>query len=740
MLGRCIHGYIYRRRSDVFLYNSLLVFYNKCGSIEVSKILFETMPSRDLVSWNAMISGYNQNGCAWEALELFYGLRQEGFNPDLVTLETAIQACAQLGDVAIKVGKLIHGFIVQSGFYLNVYVENSLLLMYSKCGDIEFAQHLFDRMAVKNLFSWRVLIDGYVQCEQPKQASMLFKCMRIVEREASSDLLVSVLQAIKLLGGSLEQVMGIHCLVIVMGFDSDAFVNSSLTAAYGQGGEIWIARRCFDYFIEGRSDSIVSWNGMLNICVRNWCYIEAMELLQTMQLKACKCDSITLVSALVVCTQQVDLKRGKVVHGYIIRNHFESNVYIATALLEFYVRCGLLGVACLLFSKIPQRNVVSWNTMIFGCSQHGFPGVSLNLFHQMLQYGGMMPDPTTLVGVIEAISQRGFETEGKYIHDYAIQVGFDREEFVANSLIAMYAGFGDFDKANLVFCRARKLSTVTWNAMISQYSHSGLADKAIAVFHLMKVENIALDSITLLSLLPGCAHLASLTCCMWIHSIISKTGFESDVFVGTALIDMYAKCGDINIARLVFERMTFKTTVSWNSMILGYGMHGNVEEVDKLFLEMQRLGVDPDIITFLILMSSCSHAGDVEKGHRYFDLMNAHSISPGVEHYSSIVDLLSRRGLLQEAFEFIEKMPVALTTCGLGALLGACRVQGNMEVGLVTAEKLFELDPSHCGYHVLLANMYSESGRWMDAFMIRRKLGDMGVKKLPGWSMVENHK
>lgn len=741
-LGRCLHGYICRRRGggdfDVFLDNSLLGFYCKCGDVEVAEKVFARMPVRDLVSWNVMMSGYVQNGCAHLTLRAFRVLQEEGFNPDSVTLETALRACAQLGD-GVEDGKLIHGIMIASGLSLDVYLANSLLVMYSKCGVMESVCRVFDRMTIRNLVSWNILIDGYVRRGQPEKALALFRLMRMTEREISSSLLVSALKAIKILGGCTEeQVMCIHCLVIATGFDLDAFVSSSLIAAYGEFGDIATARRCFDYFTHRRNDNLVCWNAMVSVYAHSWCFDEAMTLLRVMQLNACKVDTITLVNALLICAQQSDLRQGKVVHGYIIRNWFDSSVNMTTMLLELYVRCGSLITACSLFSRMSPRNIVSWNTMIFGCCQNGFPRVSLSLFHHLVQQDSVTPDATTLVGVINAISQRGFQSEGKYIHVYSIRVGLDKDEFVINALIAMSMELADFDDALSVFDTADKCSTVTWNAMISECSRHGMSAKAVAVFHQMKLQNVTPDSITLLSLLPACADIASLYCGLWVHSIISKTGHESDVFLGTALIDMYAKCGDIDMGRMVFERMGIKTTVSWNSMIWAYGMHGNEEEANRLFYEMCQMGVNPNAITFLTLISACSHAGDVEKGRQYIDLMTReYSMALTKEHCTSTVDLLGRNGHVKEAIEFIGKLPEATAACTWGALLGACRIQGNIELGMYAAEKLFELDPFHCGYHVSLANMFSELGRWREASIVRRKLVQMGIKKSPGWSIVD---
>ncbi|KAL6013256.1 hypothetical protein ACLOJK_003748 [Asimina triloba] len=743
--GKCIHGYAFQRQGDghfddLFFYNSLVVFYSKCRSIEFAERVFDAMCWKDVVSWNAMLAGYSRNGYGYEAVRLFHRMQEEGVSPDLVTLETALQACAHTGD-AIEDGRSIHKYMVENRFSLNVYVENSLLLMYCKCGDMDSANHLFDGMHIRNLVSWNILIDGYVQNGQPGKALYLFKCNWAVENAVSSGLLVTALQALKILGEYPgEQIMCIHCLAIKMGLNSDAFVISSLISAYGECANIVAARGCFDNIADrGDNIDIAIWNAILSAYAHNGWSDEAIYLFRRMELEGCRSDAIGLVNILVVCTQQSDWRLGKVIHGLAIRKQYESNVVVSTALMELYLRCGFLIFACLLFRKMDKRNAASWNTMIFGCCQNGFPRASLNLFHHMMQHDDLAPDATTMVGVIEAISERGFESERKYIHDFVIHFDLDKDEYVANSLIAMYAEFGNFDSANLVFCRSNRRSTVTWNTMISVYSRHLLPNKAIAVFQQMKVESVAPDSIALLSLLPACAYLASLTIGMWIHSVICKAGYESNVYIGTALINVYAKCADINTARQVFERMSFKTIVSWNSIIWGYAWHGDAKEANSLFMEMQRLGLDPDIVTFLALISGCSHSGDVEKGQQYFDLMvDKYSILPRMEHFSSLVDLLSRNGLIKEAFEFIDRMPISPEVSTWGTLLGACRVQQEIAAGLVAAEKLFKLDPVHCGYHILTANMFSESGLWADASMTRKKITERGVMKHPGWSKIDN--
>lgn len=739
-LGRSVHGYSVRcfELGDASLDNSLLLFYNRLGKFSASEKLFERMPRRDSVSWNVMMSGYVKNGSPWRALEGFRLLRDRGLSLDLVTFDILLQACGQVGKGTISDGELIHGLLVKLGFRMDVYTDNSLLLMYCKCGRVELGKLLFDLMKVKNLVSWSVIVNGYVQIKHPEKAMALFRCALIAESEVSSELLVSALQAIKIDGKCIQHLMSIHCLVIKTGFGSNSFVVSCLISSYGDYREVKSARRCLDSTLFHGSDQLACWNAALSACIHHGHFSDVLELLHDMKSEACTFDAITTVNILSFCTHQLDLEAGKVVHGHILRRKLENDVFVASSLLELYIKCGLLHVACYLFSKMIVKNLVSWNIMIHGCVQNRFPRTSLRFFY-LMQQNGFLPDATSLAGAIEAIAQTGYEEEKNYIHNYAIQRGFVDNEFVVNSLISMHAKFHDFDKASMLFEKSSKLSSVTWNAMIAEYSFHGLVDRAVSVFYLMKCNNVPQDSITLLSMLNGFSTLSSLNCIKWLHAIIFKSGYASDIFLVTSLINTYSKCGELSMARQAFEEMNSKTVVSWNSMIQGYGIHGNLEEAGRLFSQMQQSGPAPSIITFLILISACSHAGDVEKGQQYFDLMTGvYSFSPGNEHYSSYVDLLGRCGLVKEAYECLESMPSDPGVMAWGSLLGACRLQGNLDVGLVTAQKLFELDPSHPGYYTLMSNMFSEAGRWMDASSMKMKLGHCGKKKVRGWSRSES--
>ncbi|KAK1280405.1 Pentatricopeptide repeat-containing protein [Acorus gramineus] len=596
-LGKCVHAYARRRGivdGDVFFCNSLLVFYGRCGDVAASEALFSTMGRRDLVSWNAMVSSLS----SVEALETFRLMRVEGVRPDIITVEGVVHACTRLGDLSVS--ESVHGLLVRSGFPLDVYVENSLILMYCRYGVLESGRRLFDAMRVRNSVSWNILLNGYVRVFDFEEAWKLFRWMRGDDFDVSSEALVSAIQAAKLssLVGSL------HCLVIVMGFTHDAFVNSALVSAYGEVGLIGMSRKCC--FDEGNAHT-VSQNTLLSVFVQNGHTHEALELLGKIFFGGRGCDSFALVQALTLSTELEDLVLGKAIHGYVIRTYLESNVYVGSSLLEMYASCGQLRNACVLFSKMPRKNIVAWNTMISGCSRNGYPHSSLSLFHLLQnQDNGLEPDAMTVVGVIDAISHSGFDREAKYIHEYAIRAALHEDEYVSSSLIAMYINMGNIDGAITVLDKSSKLSTVPWNTMIAECAHHGLPSEAISVFN-------------------------------------------------------------------------------------------------------------------------------------YVDIMiSEYSLPLKAEHYASIVDLLLARGLIKEAFEFLKQMPtVVAQKCGWGALLGACRAHGDLEVGLTAAEKVLELEGLHCGYNVLLSNLYAEQEKWMDASVVRRHLGELGIKKISGWSMVD---
>eukprot|EP01018_Ginkgo_biloba_P026787 Gb_37517 [translate_table: standard] len=641
---------------------------------------------------------------------------------------TLLQACT-----SIKELKQVHAHMLRSGIVRNIFLETKLVSLYCNCGSIENARLVFDKMSKRNAFLWNVVIRGYAKNGLSEEALKLYYRMQQEGVQPDKFTFPSLLKACASLS-AIEKGKEIHDDIIRIGVDSDVFVRNALIAMYGKCGRVDIARQLFDEMSE---INVVSWNTMIAGYVQNRHANDALTLFNEMQLADIQPDLVTITSVLSACAHLADLQQGKWIHDFLMRSGFDSNVFVTTALIDMYTKCGNMEIARQLFDKMPKRNVVSWNAMIAGYAQNGHANEAWKLFHQM-QLAEEIPDSVTMVSVLQACAHLGVLEQGKRVHDYVIRRGFQSDVYVGNSLVAMYAKCGSINIARQLFDNMSKRNVVSWNAMIFGYAENGHAHEALRLFYQMQMADVTPDLATILSVLSGCSHLAALRQGERIHGFIIRSGFESDTFVGNSLIDMYGKCGSIEIARQFFDKMAERDVVSWNAMIAGYGMHGCGENVLTLFFQMKQTGIKPDDITFISVLSACSHAGLVNEGCQYFYYMNQHyCITPSVEHYACMVDLLGRAGRLDEAQDFIEKMPLEPSASVWGALLSACRIYCNMELGERVAERLFELEPENPGYYVLLSNIYATAGRWNDVANVRTMMKDKGVKKQPGCSMIE---
>lgn len=359
------------------------------------------------------------------------------------------------------------------------------------------------------------------------------------------------------------------------------------------------------------------------------------------------------------------------------------------------------------------------------------------LFRKM-RLAAVKPNSVTLLSLLPAFADFTGLQHCVWIHAYIIKSGFESNISVGNTLLDVYAKCERIELARKVFDKMSERNVVSWTGIIAGYTQYGHANEALALLYQMQEEDIEPEVITMVSVLPACAHLAALQQGRCIHAYIIRRGSELDVPVHSALLTMYAKCGCIEVARQLFDKMAERDLVSWSAMITGYGMHGDGENALALFSQMQQIGINPDNITFIGILSACSHAGLVDEGLQYFDWMSQdYSLTPGVEHYACMVDLMGRAGRLDEAHNFIKRMPIEPDVNVWGALLGACRIHSNIELGEFVSKRLVELEPKKVGNYVLLSNIYAAAGRWDNVLKVRSMLKDRGLKKTPGSSWIE---
>ncbi|KAL5073215.1 hypothetical protein RYX36_012199 [Vicia faba] len=471
-------------------------------------------------------------------------------------------------------------------------------------------------------------------------------------------------------------------------------------------------------------------------------------------LKACCCQSLNYV--------------GFGVLGHVLKFGFECDVFIHNASITMLLSLGELSAAYDVFNRSRVRDLVTWNSMITGCVKRGMVNEAIKIYQEM-EAKRVKPNEITMIGLISSCSQLQDLNLGREFHRYIEEHDLELTIPLTNALMDMYvkcgellaaralfdnmpqktliswttmvlgyARFGFLDVAREILYRIPEKSVVPWNAIISGCVQAKHSKEALALFREMQISMVEPDKVTMVNCLSACSQLGVLDVGIWIHHYIERHNLSLDVALGTALVDMYAKCGNIARALQVFEEIPQRNCLTWTAIICGLALHGNAQVAISYFSKMINIGIMPDEITFLGVLSACCHGGLVEEGRKYFSEMSSKfNVSPNLKHYSCLVDLLGRAGHLEEAEKLVQNMPMPADAAVLGALFFACRVHGNVIIGERTAFKLLEIDPHDSGNYVLLASMYSEAKMWKEARSTRIIMEERGVEKTPGGSSVE---
>ena len=418
-----------------------------------------------------------------------------------------------------------------------------------------------------------------------------------------------------------------------------------------------------------------------------------------------------------------------------------SDGFVGDRLVSCYTKSGCAEDAQKLFDEMPDKDLISCNNLISGFSRKGFVDNCLNAFFRMKFELDMEPNEVTVITLLTACIGCRTVDLGKYIHGMALKLGLLFEAKVGNSLINMYGKFGYPEAACQLFEAMPVQNVVSWNLMVSVPSQNGFPVVGIGNFNMMRKTGLRPNDGTMVALFQACANLGVGKLADAIHGLIISCGLNANVAVATALLDLYAKLGRLNDSRKAFEELTNRDRVSWTAMLAGYAVHGHGREAVELFESMVMKGVKPDHVTFVHLLNACSHSGLIKDGKNYFKIMSeVYGIQPRLDHYSCMVDLLGRSGLLTDAYELIRSMPMEPNSGVWGALFGACRLYGNIELGKEVAEQLFALDPSDSRNYIMLSNMYSAAGLWKDASKVRALMKDRGLirNSKPGCSFIEH--
>ncbi|KAL6278980.1 hypothetical protein ACE6H2_022581 [Prunus campanulata] len=533
---------------------------------------------------------------------------------------------------------------------------------------------------------------------------------------------------------TLLSLKAVHASILRTHLHLNLILCTNLIAHYASLGSTSHAYTLFSAFSSSSSSSdVFLWNVMIRGFVDNGLYHKAIAVYSKMWELGTQPDHFTFPFVLKACGYVCDDRLGVKLHGDVIQCGCASDLFVGNSLIGLYGKFGQVETARKVFDKMPDRNVVSWSSMIGAYSQIGYFEHGWFLFAMMLNEG-IRPNRAAILNVMACVSR---ENQADEVCRVVVANGLDLDRSIQTAAMQMYARCRRIDVARGFFDKISDKDLVSWASMIEGYAQVDLPLEALELFKEMRVQGILPDLVALLSVIRACSNLASFQQARLIHGHAIRCFFKNHIALETSIVDLYVKCGSLVYARRVFEEMRERNIISWSTMISGYGMHGHGREAVNLFNQMKGL-TKPDYIAFLSVLSACSHGGLIAEGWDCFNSMSRDfQVTPRAEHYACMVDLLGRSGRLKEAFEFIERMPVRPDAGVWGSLLGACRIYSNIELAKIAARQLFELDGENPGRYVLMSNIYASSGKQKDADKIRDLMKQRGVRKVAGHTSIE---
>lgn len=618
--------------------------------------------------------------------------------------------------------------------HVDMLEVNSQLKQLVKAGDLNAARMMFDKMPNRDEISWTNMISGYVNASDSCEALVLFSNMWVQPGVRMDHFVLSL--ALKACALNMNLYYGelLHGYSVKSSFVNSVFVGSALVDMYTKVGKIDQGCRVFD---EMPVRNVVSWTAIITGLVQAGYAKEGLVYFSEMQRSKVEYDSYSFAIALKACADFGALNYGREIHAKTMKRGFNESSFVANTLATMYNKCGKLVYGMRLFEKMRTQDVVSWTTIITTLVQMGQEEHAIEAFMKM-KGSDVSPNEYTFAAIISGVANLAITECGEQLHAHVLRIGLVDSLSVANSIITMYSKCGQLTSASMVFHGMTRRDIVSWSTIIAAYSQGGYGEEAFEYLSWMRREGPKPNEFAFASVLSVCGSLAILEQGKQLHAHVLSVGLEHTAMIQSALINLYSKCGSIKDASKIFDVAENEDIVSWTAMINGYAEHGCSQKAIDLFVKIHTCGLKPDSVTFIGVLTACSHAGLVDLGFRYFNLMiNEYRINPSKEHYGCMIDLLCRAGRLNDAECMIKSMPFQRDDVVWSTLLRACRVHGDVDRGIRAAEEILKLDPNCAGTHITLANIYASKGRLSESANVRKIMKSKGVIKEPGWSWIK---
>ena len=727
--GACVHSPIIKvgLQHDLYLSNNLLCLYAKCFGVGQARHLFDEMPHRDVVSWTTLLSAHTRNKHHFEALQLFDMMLGSGQCPNEFTLSSALRSCSALGE--FEFGAKIHASVVKLGLELNHVLGTTLVDLYTKCDCTVEPHKLLAFVKDGDVVSWTTMISSLVETSKWSEALQLYVKMIEAGIYPNEFTFVKLLGMPSFLGLGKGYGKVLHSQLITFGVEMNLMLKTAIICMYAK------CRRMEDAIKVSQQTpkyDVCLWTSIISGFVQNSQVREAVNALVDMELSGILPNNFTYASLLNASSSVLSLELGEQFHSRVIMVGLEGDIYVGNALVDMYMKCSHTttnGVKA--FRGIALPNVISWTSLIAGFAEHGFEEESVQLFAEM-QAAGVQPNSFTLSTILGACSKMKSIIQTKKLHGYIIKTQVDIDMAVGNALVDAYAGGGMADEAWSVIGMMNHRDIITYTTLAARLNQQGDHEMALRVITHMCNDEVKMDEFSLASFISAAAGLGIMETGKQLHCYSFKSGFERCNSVSNSLVHSYSKCGSMRDAYRVFKDITEPDRVSWNGLISGLASNGLISDALSAFDDMRLAGVKPDSVTFLSLIFACSQGSLLNQGLDYFYSMEkTYHITPKLDHYVCLVDLLGRGGRLEEAMGVIETMPFKPDSVIYKTLLNACNLHGNVPLGEDMARRCLELDPCDPAIYLLLASLYDNAGLPDFGDKTRKLMRERGLRRSP---------
>ncbi|KAH7444247.1 hypothetical protein KP509_02G071100 [Ceratopteris richardii] len=715
--------------TDLYIANSLISIYSKCGLLHEARKVFQGLLVPSVASWTALIAGYAENGVAEEGFSYFNQMLIEGTCLDAFTFACVLRLFATAS--SYEMGQRLHSVIATMDECKgDLHVGNALVDMYAKCGKVKAAQKVFSLLGTRDEITWATLLTGLNNQGLGEAAIGLLEEMQVHNVPMNPIAFASSLKACAL-ARSAARGYKVHSEIVTAGYELDQVVSHALIGMYSNLGSLAEAQTIFDRL---PAQDPVSWNILMSGYFEHGFDEEVLHCTHKLFFEGTSIDIISYSCSLKACGSLENLNEGYLLHSFIVEEGHDEEVFVGNSLIDMYTRCYAYPEAKHVCSRLLSWTIVTWSLWVATYLAQGFAGKAL-LALQNLQLHGISPDEVIYLYGLQACGFTEDLSFGRTLHSQIVKHGLDSALAVGNTLIDMYNKCHSLTDAYYLFIQLPSRSPESWGALISGYSENGLYEEALLLMEHIEQDSLPPTAAAFVSSLRACGTVGALEKGQELHCEIIKKGLlsmpiiqpEEDAEnnasllpIASSLIEMYAKCKNLLDAQYVFSTGLTRSIVMWNVLMGGYTRTGEDKAVFYLFDRLNKEGISPNEVTFLSLLTVCSHNGFVKWGVCYYaSMLKWYRIIPTIEHHNCIIDLLGRAGQLPYAVKVLEEMPSQPNMPSWNTILAACRKWGNVELARRALECAMRLDQNHAAAFIALYNIYADANMWTDAKTIR---------------------